>query len=176
MDYNMTNGRMPGNMGKYASISGRIAEIMPHGIRNGMMDSCQLLVGVEGSDGSRNNFIVTPSSFVVDFVTLRVGMRCTFWYRTDAPMLLIYPPQYRAVVVAVYEEDRSIDVGYYDETLLNDTGTLRLNVSRTVNIRTTNNQMYIGEPAGKDLVVIYDSSTRSIPAQTTPREVFVLCE
>lgn len=163
-------------MGKYASISGRIVEIEPHGFSNGMMDSCMLLVGVEGEDGSRNNFVISSGTFVVDFVTLQRGMRVTFWYRTDLPMILIYPPQYRAAVAALQDDRRSIDVAAYNNRLVNDTGTLQLNLGRSVNVRTTNNQVYLGSPGGKDLVVIYDVSTRSIPAQTTPREVFVLCE
>jgi len=135
-----------------------------------------LQVGVEGEDGSLSNVVISPSTFVVDYETLRMGMQCTFWYRTDLPMVLIYPPRYRAVVAARTEENRSIDVASYDEMLRNDTGTLQLNLSRDTKIRTTNNQVYMGNPAGKDLVVIYDMSTRSIPAQTTPLEVYVLCE
>jgi len=162
--------------GKYASITGRIVEMEPHGFRNGMMDSCMILVGVESEDGNRNHFIVGRNTFVVDFETLRIGMQCTFWYRTDVPMILIYPPQYRAVVAAVTEAERSIDVAFYDDMLRNDTGTLQLNPDRTTRIRMTNNQIYLGNLAGKDLVVIYEMSTRSIPAQTTPEEIYVLCE
>jgi len=113
---------------------------------------------------------------VVDFTTLSVGMRCTFWYRADAPVPLIYPPQYNAVVVAQERNDRFVNVSYYNSALINEEQTLQLNIDGTVDIRTTNNQYYQGNPANHNLVVSYVTSTRSLPAQTTPRRVMVLCE
>ena len=44
----------------------------------------------------------------------------------------------------------------------------------SVEVRTTNNQYFQGNPAGHNLVVVYENSTRSIPAQTTPKRVVVL--
>ena len=60
--------------------------------------------------------------------------------------------------------------------LVNEDQTLQLNMDGSVNVRTTNNQYFQGSPANHDLVVVYGSSTRSIPAQTTPELVVVLCE
>lgn len=51
-------------------------------------------------DGNTVNFLLTPATYVVEFETLSVGMRCTFWYDRNAPMPLIYPPQYNAVAAA----------------------------------------------------------------------------
>lgn len=164
------------NRGKYASFSGRIVELIPHGVNGGIQEGCMLLAGVEDEAGNRNNFVIHKNTFVVDFLTLRTGMQCTFWYATDVPMVLIYPPQYRAAVAARQDESRSVDVAYYNEKLINDTDTLRLNLDKDSRVRTTNNQIYAGNPGEKDLVVIYDMTTRSIPAQTIPLEVYVLCE
>ena len=47
-------------------------------------------------------------------------MMATFWYRNDAPMPLIYPPQYTAVVVAEERSDRNVDVSYYSNSLVNE--------------------------------------------------------
>ena len=69
-----------------------------------------------------------------------------------------------------------VDVSYYNTALVNEDQTLQLNMDNTVNLRTTNNQYYQGSPANHNLVVVYDTSTRSIPAQTTPRQVVVLCD
>ena len=112
----------------------------------------------------------------MDFTTLNTGMMCTFWYRTDAPAPLIYPPQYNASVVAEELNGRMIDVGYYNNALVNEDQTLQLNMDNSVELRTTNNQYFQGNPANHNLVVIYENSTRSIPAQTTPRRVIVLCD
>ena len=117
------------------------------------------------------NFFINPDTYVVDFTTLSVGMMATFWYRNDAPMPLIYPPQYTAVVVAEERSDRNVDVSYYSNSLVNEEQTLQLNLDGTVDVRTVNNQYFQASPANHNLVVIYSSSTRSIPAQTTPSTV-----
>ena len=72
--------------------------------------------------------------------------------------------------------ERMVNVGYYNTALVNDDQTLQLNMDGTVAVRTTNNQYFQGNPAGHNLVVVYENSTRSIPAQTTPKLVVVLCE
>ena len=91
-------------------------------------------------------------------------------------MPLIYPPQYTAVVVAEERSDRYVDVSYYNNSLVNEEQTLQLNLDGTVDVRTVNNQYFQASPANHNLVVIYSSSTRSIPAQTTPSTVVVLCD
>ena len=119
---------------------------------------------------------ICPSTLtVVDFETLSVGMNCTFWYEADAPMPLVYPPRYNAVVAAQVKNGRMVNVGFYNMALVNEDNTLQLNLDGSVDITTTNNQRFLGSPAGNDLVVVYSSSTRSIPAQTTPSRIVVLC-
>lgn len=162
---------------RFGSVTGRILEVVPYGMRSSRMEStCMTMVTVEGEEGNITNFIVTPATYVVDFVTLMPEMVCTFWYRMDAPAVLIYPPQYNAVVVARQDENRMVDVSYYDEMLINESRSLRLNIDNSVDVRTTNNQVFQGSPANRELVVVYNMSTRSIPAQTTPQEIIVLCE
>ena len=91
-------------------------------------------------------------------------------------MPLIYPPQYNAVAAAVQKNGRMVNVGYYDTSLVNEDQTLQLNLDGSVEVRTTNNQYFQGSPTGRNLVVTYDNSTRSIPAQTTPLKIVVLCD
>ncbi len=99
----------------------------------------------------------------------------TMYYRTDEPVPLIYPPQYRAAVAVPRMSGQMVDVDYYNRSLINQDMTLQLNLDGSVDITTTNNQRFLGSPAGNDLVVVYSSSTRSIPAQTTPSRIVVLC-
>lgn len=160
----------------FASVQGMIVDVVPARAGNGRSESCILYFTVEDDNGNIVNFMVTPFTFVVDWEPLSVGMRGTFWYRTDAPTLLIYPPQYTAVVAAPVRPGRFIDVGYYDTALVNDTHTLQLRLDRSVRLRTINNQYFQGSPANHNLVVSYTTSTRSIPAQTTPQEIVVLCD
>ena len=163
------------NMASYGSFTGKIVEIMQHGVNGLNSDGCSLLVTVEAEDNNITNFVVNPATYVVDYETLEVGMECTFWYSLNAPAILIYPPQYTAVAVAEVEDDRQVEVAYFDEELVNDKKTLKLNLPQEQIVYTTNNQRFLGSPAERDLIVEYDFTTRSIPAQTTPIKVVVLC-
>lgn len=174
MDFN-ERGRMPGGRSRFGFVTGTIVEMTPAAMGNRRAGGCMIFVTVEDADGNIVNFIMTPATYVVDFETLSVGMMCTFWYAADAPMPLIYPPQYNAVVAARVKAERRVDVDYYDSSMVNGEQTLQLNMDGSVDVRTTNNQYYQGSPANHKLVVIYDNSTRSIPAQTTPKLVVVLC-
>lgn len=159
----------------FAAVRGVIVDIVPERAQNGRSDGCILYFAVEDGDGNIVNFMVTPYTFVMDWEPLAVGMEGIFWYRTDAPMVLIYPPRYTAVVAAPVKAGRMIDVSFYDDALVNEEHMLQLRLDRTVKLRTTNNQYFLGSPADHDLVVSYTTSTRSIPAQTTPDEIVVLC-
>lgn len=175
-DRMMFGGMNPYRRSSFGFVTGTIVDLEPTRMGNRRADGCMIFATVEDMDGNTVNFMITPSTFVVDWETLSVGMRCTFWYRTDAPTPLIYPPQYTAVVVAQEKNGRMVDVGYYNASMVNETQTLQLNIDGSVDIRTTNNQYFQGSPANHNLVVVYETSTRSIPAQTTPDEVIVLCE
>lgn len=180
MDYNFTREyTFPGDTirrGSFDRIQGIIVDMVPMRMGSRRADGCMIFVTVEDEEGNIVNFIISPTTYVVDDTTLSVGMRCDFWYRTDAPVPLIYPPQYNAVVVAQVQNGRMIDVSYYNTFLINEEQNLQLNVDASVDVRTTNNQYFQGNPANHNLVVIYETSTRSIPAQTTPRKVVVLCD
>lgn len=160
---------------RFGSVTGTIVEIVPAGNAGNRMDGCMIFVSLEDREGNIVNFMVTPSTYVVDFETLSVGMECAFWYAMDAPVPLIYPPQYSAVVAAREKNGRRVNVGHYNSSLVNEDQTLQLNLDNSVDVRTTNNQYFQGNPSNHDLVVTYGSSTRSIPAQTTPFKIVVLC-
>lgn len=160
---------------RYQGVQGIIVSIEPTQIGNRRADGCMQFVGVEDQNGNLINFLVTPATFVLDYVMLQEGMTVTMFYRMDEPVPLIYPPQYRAVVVAPQMPGQNVDVDYYNHSLVNQNMTLQLNLDSSVAVTTTNNQHFIGNPAGNDLVVVYGSSTRSIPAQTTPMRIVVLC-
>ena len=159
----------------YRGIQGTIVSMEPTRIGNRRADGCMIFVGLEDRDGNLVNFLVSPTTFALDFVMLREGMEVTMYYRTDEPVPLIYPPQYRAAVVVPQMMGQMVDVDYYNKSLVNQDMTLQLNLTGSVEITTTNNQRFMGSPANNDLVVVYSSSTRSIPAQTTPAKIVVLC-
>ena len=127
---------------RYGSIQGTIVDIVPTRMGNRRADGCMMFVTIEDMDGNTVNFMVTPSTYVVDFDTLSVGMNCTFWYMADAPMPLIYPPQYNAVVAAQTKNGRMVNVAHYNGALVSDDQTLQLNMDGSVDVRTTNNQYF----------------------------------
>lgn len=170
------DGKIPFRRRRFGSVSGTIVELMPVRMGVGRAGGCIFLATVEDREGNTVNFMVTPSTYVVDFETLSAGMPCTFWYAMDAPAPLIYPPQYNAVAAAREKNGRMVDVGYYNIALVNEDQTLQLNLDGSVELRTTNNQYFQGSPSNHNLVVTYGSSTRSIPAQTTPFRIVVLCD
>ena len=174
MDFN--NQRRPFRRGSFGSVRGTIVDLVPARMGNRRVDPCMIFATVEDMDGNTVVFVMTPSTFVVEYTTLSVGMQCVFWYRADAPVPLIYPPQYTAVVVAQEQNGRNVDVSFYNASLVNEEQTLRLNMDGRVDVRTTNNQYFQGSAANHNLVVEYGITTRSIPAQTTPNRVTVLCE
>lgn len=161
---------------QYLSVSGRIKSIEPVGYGSQQAYGCMMLMGVEGENDAYVNFMVTPATFVLDYVQLQVGMNAVFYYRADAPAPLIYPPQFSAVVIVPEQESRFVYVGNLDEELISADGALQLNMEDDVQVVTTNNQKFLGNVTNKDLVVSYTNSTRSIPAQITPENVVVLCQ
>ena len=66
-------------------------------------------------------------------------------------------------------------LGYFNNLLMSSDQSLKLNLAPTTQVMTTNNQTYMGNPGNHTLVVLYSQTTRSIPAQTTPEKIIVLC-
>lgn len=161
---------------RFLSVEGTIVDMEPVRTGSRRSDSCQIFTSVEDENGNIVNFIVSSTAYVADFVTLKEGMSAAFYYRAFDPAPLIYPPQFNAVAVVPRQRNgQFVTVGYFNSTLVNEEQTLQLNMNSRVSVLTTNNQRFIGSPAEHSLVVFYETSTRSIPAQTTPRKVVVLC-
>lgn len=137
-------------------------------------DCCQQQVTLRTSDGIVN-FIVGPATYVLNYVKLRPGMNVTAFYDANLAVPLIYPPQYRAVFIGRRNPGETVYAGYFDENLYSADGTLKLNIDRSTNISTANGQAFECEPGGHTLIVYYSGATRSIPAQTTPRKIIVIC-
>ena len=163
----------PGRRTQYNTVTGVITEIAP--MTGQGVGGCRQLVTVE-SGGNITNFVITPDTYVADAITLRVGMQAHFVYNADLPAILIYPPQYTAVAVVPTTVAAGVKAGFFDNRLVSSDNTLQLNVTRNVPVVTSNNQTFTGSPRGRYLLVLYNRSTRSIPAQTTPERVVVMCE
>lgn len=158
----------------FLSFSGVITNIRTSE-NTGRYDSCSHIVTVENEAGNTANFLMGPQTFVVDHTTLYESLPVTVFYNGNAAVPLIYPPQFTADVIAPQTEGRMVFVGWFNNVLMSSDQSLRLNVSPSTEVVTENNQTFFGNPGGHVLVVLYTQATRSIPAQTTPEKIVVLC-
>ena len=143
--------------------------------QNGEREGCYKLFTIENELGAIVNFVVSPSTYFVDHEMIVVGDRLTGYYDGDAPALLIYPPQYQALVMVKDNPNQNVKVDYFNNQLVSSDGQLQLNLSPFTQIILTNGQLFSRYPANRDLIVIYGPTTRSIPAQTTPYRIIVMC-
>lgn len=139
------------------------------------------------------NFMVTDNTVVLGYAKgdvkslkdVKAGDKITVFSNSYAPVPLILPPQYNADIIFI--EDNSepelpvfVDVDTYlaeNETLVNAANTLELNIDENTEIvDVKGNKVEADKLANNDLAVVYTSSTKSIPAQTTPVKIIVLGE
>ena len=161
-------------MKDFQSVSGIIIEISDFVTAPEKM-GCYKLISVQQMDGEPVNFVVSPDTYFVDHVMVRPGDMITGFYDANAPIPLIYPPQYQAIVIARAVPYQNVKVDYFNEELVSSDGMLKLNIAPTTRIVLENGQAFTGNPACRYLVVVYGPTTRSIPAQTTPEQIVVLC-
>lgn len=112
---------------------------------------------------------------MIDCMQLHPGMRAAAFYDSSLPVPMIFPPQYRAQMVAVLGRNEQITLKYFNRALLAEDDSLQLNISEKTKIQTVNGQKFSCCIGGRMLMVFYTASTRSIPPQTTPEKVVVIC-
>ncbi len=133
-------------------------------------------VFVETDGGDPAYLIVTEETYFVNDRELVEGSVVTGYFDENLPIIMIYPPQYGAVVMIVEPLEENIKVDRFDDELVSLDNSLKLNITDETEIILQDGKPFTGELANRDLVVTYDVSTRSIPAQTTPLKVVVLFE
>lgn len=162
-------------MATFWSLRGIITMISDFSTTAGEATGCTKLMTVRNIDGNIANFIVTPNTYFVDHTTMHVGDMVTGFYDATAPVPAIYPPQILAVIMSKNSTHQNVKVDYFDEQLVSSDGTLKLNLSKFTPILLENDQLFTKSPANHNLIVVYGPTTRSIPAQTTPYKIIVLC-
>ncbi|WP_428911779.1 hypothetical protein [Niallia sp. Krafla_26] len=143
--------------------------------QNGEGEGCYQLITVENGSGAIVNFVASPTTYIVNHEMVSVGDLVTGYYDGDKPTILIYPPQYQALVIVRENQNQNVKVDFFNGQLVSSDGQLRLNLSPYTRTVLTNGQLFTRNPANRDLIVIYGPTTQSIPAQTTPYQIIVLC-
>lgn len=163
-------------MARYSPIYGTVTSVTPL-MTSSADKSCTMIISIMSESLGQTNFIVTPQTYVLSQHTFNTGDSIVAFYDTKAPVPLIYPPQFTAVVLAENSDGYEAAFDYFDEDLLSSSQTLKLSLSdqSDTTIVLSNGQTFFYNPGGHFLLVTYAFTTRSIPAITTPLMIVVFC-
>lgn len=137
-------------------------------------DCCSQMMTIRTTNGIAN-FMIRSDTWVIDRRQLRPGLRVAAFYDASLPVPLIFPPQYRAQIVTILGRDEQIMLNEFDRSLTARDNSLQLTVAGNTEIEMLNGQRVNCSLGNQTLLVYYTATTRSIPPQTTPRRVVVLC-
>ena len=136
---------------------------------------CYKLMTVVNSNGDLVNFVVSPDTYFVDLQMVNMGDRVTGFYDANAPAPLIYPPQYNAIVMVKDSPYYFVKVDFFDNQLISSDNMLQLRIAPFTQIILQNGQDFNRVPVNNNLIVMYGATTKSIPAQTVPYKIIVMC-
>ena len=167
----------------YNAIQGVVTSVTIH-CAAGNPANNWITIAIEDANGQPATLQVTGATCYPFDASIGVGAAVTGYYLTSGPAPMIYPPQYNiAVLAAGIPDDQTVKVDRFhlggdapEGMYLSEDGMLALNIDATTPIVDAQGKAFEGSLDGLKLAVIYDASTRSIPAQTTPVRVIVLPE
>jgi hypothetical protein len=136
---------------------------------------CYKLMSVENGYGNLVNFVIQPDTYFVDHVMVSRGDIVTGFYDINSPVPLIFPPQFRAIVMSKDSRYQNVKVDYFNNQLVSSDNSLKINIAPWTQIVLENGQAFTGNPSNRNLIVVYGPTTRSMPAQTSPYKVIVMC-
>ncbi|WP_313799943.1 copper amine oxidase N-terminal domain-containing protein [Cytobacillus sp.] len=101
------------------------------------------------------------------------GLTITAYYDKNKPMIMIYPPRTTPEIIVVNGKNRGqVKVSKFNDQYVSLDNELKLNIAEeTVLLNKQGDKIKKEKLQGKELIVFYDISTRSIPAQTTPKKI-----
>ena len=109
---------------------------------NGEGSGCYKLMSVENGYGTLVNFVVAPTTYFVDHVMVTLGDMVTGFYDANAPVPLIFPPQFRAIVMARDTQYQNVKVDYFNSQLVSSDNNLKLNIAPCTQIVLENGQAF----------------------------------
>lgn len=155
----------------FNSFTGTVKEI-----RESAFDTDITYVLLVNKEGMEANIVLTEDTYYINDEKIIIGSEVTGYYDANAMMIMIYPPQYVAVAVMVSNSKPFIKVDLFDKDLISADKTLKLKISKDTQVISKDGKEFKGALKNRKLAVFYGTSTRSIPAQTTPDKVVVLSE
>ena len=141
---------------------------------------------VNNKDDQNNtvNLKITDDTLVYDNLgnkkalsDLTDGSKITVFTGSYEPTPLILPVQYTANVIIINgDQEGNVNIDTYLADEEGYTNALKIATADDTKIVDKDEKEYKGDINKNDLIVFYDVSTKSIPAQTTPTKVVVLGE
>lgn len=131
-------------------------------------------------------FHINQNVFVIDKKTnaylsvadIKKDMTLTAVLDKMSPMTLSLPPQTGGAIGFIINSDQGfIDLSTYNNDLINYENNLKLNIgsgTQIVDVKGTKKFFNSEDIKGSECLVLYNTSTRSIPAQTTPEFIMIL--
>ena len=163
----------------YASLSG---EVVRFELVEQLDETVMEEIDVETEDGLVRFFVdddtVQFSRASDEFDGMKVGDRVIGFFEPSLFMAAIEPPQYHLVAL-VHGESLNAHLDRFDKELTSFDGSLIIVPDEDTKIIFQNGEAFEGELdelSSRRLLVIYDVSTRSIPAITTPSFIVILFE
>lgn len=127
---------------------------------------------------SENTLLVDNQGNKIDLNTIKEGSSVTMFYNITNPTLMVLPVRYTPdVLVLNTENDGFVKADSFSDELVNSQNTLELNIDDSTVIEFANGAKMAASAddiKNSDAVVFYTTTTRSIPAQTTPSKVIIL--
>jgi hypothetical protein len=157
----------------YVSFSGIVQEMN----LVDWQDTSWQLVLVSNEEGQLVNFVVAEDTIFVTDSELVKGARVTGFYDANLPIIMIYPLQPKAAVMAVeLPEIQSIKIDRFDREMLSFDGELKLNLAEETEVVAADGGNFADSLVDRKLVVVYSFTTKSIPPQTIPDRIIVMNE
>ncbi len=108
---------------------------------------------------------------------LKKGATVEGYYDKNKPMILIYPATVTPEIVVVKDEDvmGEVKISKFDKEFLSLDGELKLNIGEeTPLFNQQGKEIALEDLHGKELMVFYSITTRSLPPQTPPTKIIAL--
>lgn len=165
-------------MAAFESISGIVTAIDTFWTDAQEPSGCVKIMSIQTRDGDTINFIVEPSTYFVNGAVIRIGDIISGFYDPNVPVPMIFPPQYRALVISRYSRAQNVVVDYFNQNLISSDDAFQLSIANSTRLSLTNRQPFTGRLENRNLVVIFGNFSQympSMPKRITPWHVIVLC-
>ncbi|TQR21603.1 stalk domain-containing protein [Psychrobacillus vulpis] len=160
----------------YVKSSGIVKDVV---VKN---DNVTLTVASEGKEPITTIFTINDETLLwnsgstntIQKDSFKKGQRIDAYYDKNKPMIMIYPAQISPELVIVHDEKKPayVKVSQFDNNFVSLDNKLKLNISKeTIIVNEKGEKVKQQDLNGKELVVFYTFTTRSIPSQTTPSKI-----